>query len=133
MKLNSFVCLECGKGYSWNYCLKKHLEEEHHACTIKRQKRFHCPICNQETGSFYTLLDMRKHCREEHQVRTYVHTHTHVHTYIHTYIHTYVCTYVRTYIHTHTYVHMYVRTYIHTYIRTYVRTCIEINVVETLR
>ena len=51
-----------------------------HVRTIKQQKRFHCPICNQETGSFYTLLEMRKHCREEHQNNLGAYIHTHIHT-----------------------------------------------------
>ena len=97
VNLKPFVCSECGKGYSRNYCLQKHLEEEHHACTIKQQKRFHCPMCDQETGSFYTLLEMRKHCIEEHQniLGIYIQACA----YINIYIVTYICTYIHTAFH----------------------------------
>ena len=115
VKLKSFVCSKCGKGYSRNYRLQKQLEEEHDASTTKRERTFHCPMCNQQTGSFFTLLEMRKHCREDHQndlgIQTFIHIY---HGYIHAYIHTIIHTYVRTYL--HTYIRMYLLTYIHTYV-----------------
>ncbi|XP_065920282.1 uncharacterized protein [Dysidea avara] len=60
------MCSECGKGYSRNYRLQKHCQEDHALATSnKRSKRFDCPMCTQK--SFFTLLEMRRHCELEHQ------------------------------------------------------------------
>ena len=64
--LKPFVCSECGKGYSRNYRLQKHLEEEHHVTTtVKRSRRFKCPMCPEK--SFFMFLEMKRHCEGEHQ------------------------------------------------------------------
>ena len=71
--LKPFVYSECGKGYSRNCRLQKHLEEEHHVTiTVKRSRRFKCPMCTET--SFFMFLEMKRHCEEEHQndLGTYV-------------------------------------------------------------